>query len=156
MRLQSICNAVGIWPAAIGAFMFVVGGMCGFMTTQVPHARVRVTPTLSQVKFAASQPVRTAFQVYNDGNAPLLITGIEPECNCIIPQPLKTTVLKPHESEALVIAFDNVNADAGRPERIALQTNDPDQPITAVTVIMAPGSAVDNGANDVMLGEDNK
>jgi hypothetical protein len=118
-----------------GIGMFCIGGVVAFLAATDPAPRIVVTPSSVRLAVPNGQPVQTTFILRNEGDATLLVTDVESQCTCTVPQALQTRILAPGASEPLVVVYTAFRAGGSASEPIVIQANDPNHPVTAVTLL---------------------
>ncbi|GAB4336704.1 MAG: hypothetical protein Kow0099_09780 [Candidatus Abyssubacteria bacterium] len=80
------------------------------------------------------QVVEHDFTFKNLGHKPLKILSIKTMCTCLTGQPTKTEI-PPGETGAIVARMEAFNYEGNRPfKSLFIETNDPDEPITNLTI----------------------
>jgi hypothetical protein len=78
----------------------------------------------------ARPPVAQSFPIQNQGNEPLLVTGVTTSCGCTVAE-LSSSVIPPGQRADLVVIFDPAyHETVGPVTRVVwVETNDPDTPL---------------------------
>lgn len=104
-----------------------------------------------------AEPLQTAFQVKNAGDAPLTIE-LKSSCGCTEAKKVKNP-LPPGESDTLEIRYDSLKRTGPTNQTVTLTTNDPARPQVLITVrgnvkpmyeLLAPGS--EKKTNSISFG----
>lgn len=95
-----------------------------------PSATVPV-PVHDFGKVQKGEELSYDFEIRNKGNAPLEISRVSPDCGCTVAQ--YDQVIAPGESGHVHAAVDTTTLDGPTSRRIAVYTNDPNNPVLNLT-----------------------
>ena len=74
-------------------------------------------------RIAEGEKVKHTFEFTNNGNAPLLISRVEPSCGCTIAKDWSTAPYQPGESGVITIEFDSDKRPGHQKKTIDIITN---------------------------------
>ncbi len=112
-------------------FALARAGVMSFTTA--PQPRIAVEETAAAFgRIPTSQPVQHRFALSNSGKAPLLILGIKANCECTFAE-LSRKVLEAGQSTSIELTF-TPKKPGERQQRVLVMTNDPDYPVTVLTL----------------------
>lgn len=122
--------------ALVFAISFLLLGLSrrlwlGFASLSEPHVSYN-PPQIELGKVEVGQTVRSTFLLENAGRRRLLITNVRPSCQCAVAE-LTTRVVGPGQRIQVTVIF-RPKSPGEKFQRILIETNDPEQPSSLMTV----------------------